>query len=262
MALTGFARQVAEHGARLMVLPVPVKPAIRPEPLARPGGPPPPLRNPSWPELRRRLEAAGVAVVDPAPALAGLAGERYLRTDTHWRPEAVELTAGLLAARIAPALGARAGQAGAPGAGYRRRPVSVENAGDITVMLRLPAGQRLFPAERVEIRMVLDTAGRPWRRHPAAEVLLLGDSFTNVYSDPALGWGRGAGLAEQLAYELARPVDKLALNAGGAYATRQALARALATGRAQLAGKRVVIYQFAARELSGGDWRLVELGER
>ena len=109
--------------------------------------------------------------------------------------------------------------------------------------------------------MVLDAAGRLWRRDPAAEVLLLGDSFTNVYSDPALGWGRGAGLAEQLAYELARPVDKLALNAGGAHATREALARALASGRTSLAGKRVVIYQFAARELSTGDWRAVDLGE-
>ena len=107
-------------------------------------------------------------------------------------------------------------------------------------------------------RMVLDAAGRPWRRDPAAEVLLLGDSFTNVYSDPALGWGRGAGLAEQLACELGRPVDKLALNAG-AWATRQALARAVAGCRARLAGKRVVVYQFAGRELSSGDWRLVDL---
>ena len=254
VALTGFARQVGERGAALVVLPVPVKPAIRPESLARAGGPAPPVRNPSWPELRRRLEAAGVAVVDPAPALAGLAGERYLRTDTHWRPEAVEEAARLLAAAIEPRLAPRAA-----GGSWRRRPVVVEGLGDIAAMLRLPAGQRLFAAERVEIAMVLDAAGRPWRRDPAAEVLLLGDSFTNVYSDPALGWGRGAGLAEQLAYELGRPVDKLALNAGGAYATRAALARTLATGRVRLAGKRVVVYQFATRELSGGDWRLVEL---
>ena len=254
IALTDFARQVGRHGARLVVLPTPVKPAIRPEPLARGAGPAAPLRNPSWRELRRRLEAAGVEVVDPAPALAGLAGERYLRTDTHWRPEAMALVARLLAAAIEPRLAPRVA-----GGGFRRRPVVVENLGDIAAMLRLPAGQRLFAAERVEVDMVLDAAGRPWRRDPAAEVLLLGDSFTNVYSDPGLGWGRGAGLAEQLAYELARPLDKLALNAGGAHATREALARALAAGSARLAGKRVVIYQFAARELSAGDWRPVEL---
>jgi alginate O-acetyltransferase complex protein AlgJ len=257
VAMVELARQVGGHGARLAVLPVPVKPAIRPGPLARRQRPPAPLRNPSWDELRRRLDAAGIPVVDPAPALAGLGGEGYLRTDTHWRPEAVELTAALLATAIEPLLGP-------PGdhSGYRRRPVVVENLGDIAAMLRLPVDQRLFAAERVTARMVLDAAGRPWRRAPGAEVLLLGDSLTNVYSDPALGWGRGAGLAEQLSFTLGRPIDKLALNAGGAHATREALARALATGRSRLAGKRVVIYQFATRELSSGDWRPVELPAR
>ena len=252
-ALAELADQVGRRGARLVVLPTPVKPAIVPGRLAA-GGPPPPLRNPSWDEFGRRLAAAGIELVDPAPALAALAGERYLRTDTHWRPEAVESTARLLAEAIAPRLG------GASGAtGCRRRPVVVEGLGDIAAMLRLPAGQELFAAERVTAQMVLDAAGRPWRRDPRAEVLLLGDSFSNIYSDPALGWGRGAGLAEQLACELGRPVDKLALNAGGAHATRAALARALAGDRARLEGKRVVVYQFATRELSGGDWRPVAL---
>jgi hypothetical protein len=34
------------------------------------------------------------------------------------------------------------------------------------------------------------------------------------------------------------------------------LAREVATGSDRLAGKRVVIWQFAARELVFGDWRL------
>ena len=257
LAMTDLARQLREAGARLVVMPTPVKPAIRPEPLAGRRAPAPPLRNPSWLELRRRLEAAGILVVDPAPELSGLEGERYLRTDTHWRPEAVEVAASVLAAALEPELGTPAVPAAC-----RRRPVVVEGLGDIAVMLRLGDGQRLFQVEQVTARMVLDAAGRPWRRDPGAEVLLLGDSFTNVYSDPALGWGRGAGLAEQLSCELGRPVDKLALNAGGARATREALARAVAAGRASLAGKRVVVYQFAGRELSSGDWRLVDLAGR
>jgi alginate O-acetyltransferase complex protein AlgJ len=254
LALNDLASQLGERGLRLVVVPTPVKPAIQPGPLARRQVPLPPLRNPSWDELRRRLEAAGIAVVDPAPALAALEGERYLRTDTHWLPEAVELTSELLAKALEPDLAAAPGDLG-----YRRRAVVVEGLGDVAIMLRLPAGQQLFANERVTVQMVLDAAGRPWRRDPAAEVLLLGDSFTNVYSDAALGWGRGAGLAEQLAYALARPVDKLALNAGGAHATREALARALAGGRTRLEGKSVVVYQFATRELSSGDWRRVEL---
>ncbi len=254
VALVHRARQLGERGARLVVVPTPVKPTVQPGPLARRETPVPPLSNPSHGELVRRLEAAGIAVVDPAPALAALPGERYLKADTHWRPEAVERAAELVAAALEPLLGP-------PGsaAGYRRREVAVEGLGDVAVMLRLPEGQRLYRPERVTVRAVLDVAGRFWRPDPAAEVLLLGDSFTNIYSDPQLGWGAGAGLAEQLAWRLGRPLDKLALNAGGAYATRQALARELAAGRKQLAGKRAVVYQFATRELSAGDWRLVEL---
>ena len=56
-------------------------------------------------------------------------------------------------------------------------------------------------------------------------------------------------------------MDKLAVNAGGALQTRQNLQRALEGGGDRLAGKTVVIYQFAARELSQGDWQIVELAD-
>ena len=41
----------------------------------------------------------------------------------------------------------------------------------------------------------------------------------------------------------------------GAFATRQALWRQLSHGEDRLAGKRVVIWEFASRELSVGDWK-------
>ena len=90
-------------------------------------------------------------------------------------------------------------------------------------------------------------------------MLILGDSFTNVFSDPRLGWGASAGLAERLSFHLELPVDRIALNAGGAHASREALARDLEGGRRRLAATEVVIYQFAERELSQGDWRRVDL---
>jgi alginate O-acetyltransferase complex protein AlgJ len=101
-------------------------------------------------------------------------------------------------------------------------------------------------------------------------VLLLGDSFSNVYSDRAafargagLDWGSGAGLAEQLSFALGRPVDRIVRNDDGAFATRRELAaelaRAAARGRDRLAGVRAVVWQFAERELAFGDWRPVEL---
>ncbi len=262
-ALSEFREQLAARGIELLVVPTPVKPLIHPERLAAgAAGLTAPPQNPSFDELLARLGAAGIAVFDPAPLLWAAAREsgepQYLATDTHWTPAAMERVAAELAARseaLAPL--AEPGEE----TGFFRRSAEIAGEGDIAKMLRLPEGSGLFGSERVTVAPVLDLAGGAWSPDPAAEVLLLGDSFTNVYSEAALGWGAGAGLAEQLAYRLQRPVDRIALNAGGSHATREALARALAGGDDRLAGKRVVIYQFAVRELSQGDWKRVALPE-
>jgi alginate O-acetyltransferase complex protein AlgJ len=86
-------------------------------------------------------------------------------------------------------------------------------------------------------------------------VLLLGDSFTNVFSLEPMGWGEGAGLGPQLARALGRDVDVLAQNDSGAFATRQLLWNALAGGEDRLAGKQVVVWEFASRELAVGNWK-------
>ena len=84
---------------------------------------------------------------------------------------------------------------------------------------------------------------------------MLGDSFSNIYSLESMGWGTSAGLVEQLSYALRRPIDRLVQNDEGAFATRAMLQR----DPARLDGKRVVVYQFAARELAGGDWKVIRL---
>jgi alginate O-acetyltransferase complex protein AlgJ len=98
----------------------------------------------------------------------------------------------------------------------------------------------------------------------AADVLLLGDSFVNIYSLDAMGWGGRAGFAETLAHELGRPIDVIARNDAGARASRDALAGEFRHGRDRLAGKKVVVWEFAARELVSGDWTdtPLELAER
>ena len=102
------------------------------------------------------------------------------------------------------------------------------------------------------IRRVLEPDGTPWRPARDADVLVMGDSFSNIYSLASMGWGDAAGFVEQLSYLLQRPVDRIVQNDKGAYATREMLRRA---GDERLAGKRIVIYQFAARELMFGDWK-------
>jgi alginate O-acetyltransferase complex protein AlgJ len=88
---------------------------------------------------------------------------------------------------------------------------------------------------------------------------LLGDSFSNIYSLASMNWGESAGLAEQLSYILRRPVDRLVQNDDAAFATRALLSRSQDGQGGRLAGKRVVIYQFAARELAFGDWLILDL---
>ncbi|MEI7702660.1 MAG: hypothetical protein WCK86_22890, partial [Planctomycetia bacterium] len=59
--------------------------------------------------------------------------------------------------------------------------------------------------------------------------------------------------------ELQLAVDSLAVNGGGATESRRTLIREIAAGRTVLAGKKVVIWQFAARDLSEGDWPLLKI---
>jgi alginate O-acetyltransferase complex protein AlgJ len=101
--------------------------------------------------------------------------------------------------------------------------------------------------------------GEPWRPSRSADVLLLGDSFTNIYSLATMGWGEAAGFAEQLSHALQRPIDRIVQNDQAAHATRAMLARDLSSGDDRLAGKRVVVWQFAARELAAGDWKIIPL---
>jgi len=125
-------------------------------------------------------------------------------------------------------------------------------------MLKLPDEQTFFVPQSAVVHRVENAAGELWEPDPESDVLLLGDSFTNVFSLEAMGWGTAAGLAPHLAFALGRPVDVIAQNDSGAFATRQALARELGGGQDRLRGKRVVIWELASRELAVGDWKAVE----
>ena len=139
--------------------------------------------------------------------------------------------------------------------GYLTEPAEVQNAGDTARMLDLPEQASLFPAETVSLRRILQPDRTPWRSSRTADVLVLGDSFSNIYSLESMGWGTSAGFVEQLSYSLRRPVDRLVQNDQGAFATRAMLARA----PERLTGKRIVVYQFAERELAFGDWKMINL---
>jgi alginate O-acetyltransferase complex protein AlgJ len=254
-AILRFKRDLEARGIALVIVPTPVKPAVHPERLARgltnDGRP---LQNASYPALVDELRREGVLVFDPADAIArarSAEAPAYLATDTHWRPETMQRVAEALAAFVQeqtalPAL--------AP-AGYAAERREARQTGDTAAMLDLPEGQSLYPPERVALRFIVDRDGNPWRSSRDADVLLLGDSFTNIYSLATMGWGEAAGLGEQLSFAWQRPVDRIIQNDQGAHATRALLARE----PDRLAGTRVVIWQFAARELAFGDWEVIEM---
>jgi alginate O-acetyltransferase complex protein AlgJ len=126
-------------------------------------------------------------------------------------------------------------------------------------MLKLPETQNIYRPETVTIHEVQAGDG-PWRPSKTADILLLGDSFSNIFSLGALGWGESAGFAEQLSHALGgRPLDTILRNSDAAFATREILSRELARGRDRLAGKKLVVWQFAARELAFGDWKMLEM---
>jgi hypothetical protein len=261
-ALVDFATQLADRGIALLVVPIPEKAALHPEGLARDLSADSPLENPSFDAFMDRLIELDILAYSPADDLAnarrtasGLQWPLFLKTDTHWTPQGMESVAAGLAEFIARNVRLPESRSAA----FIRTEQWVEGRGDLVALLRLPAMRPLFLQERVPTQRVTHSSGEPWTADVDADVLLLGDSFTNIYSQGELGWGDAAGLAEQLSFRLRRPLDKLAVNAGGPSAARERLASAIVAGQDRLAGKRLVVYAFAARELSSGDWRLIDL---
>ena len=94
----------------------------------------------------------------------------------------------------------------------------------------------------------------------ASPILVLGDSHVLVFHDGGDMHVTGAGLPDQLAFELGAPVDVLAVRGSGATSARVSLARRARATPDYLASKKVIIWCFGARELTQADaWKLVPL---
>ena len=251
-ALLDLHRRLQAKSIELIFMPVPTHGAIHPEALGSPSSGP--LRNPSLGPLLDELRRAGVHVFDPSELLSELANDlgsqAYLCTDSHWSPAAVDAVAAALADRIHALVTLPPADRDWTRASFERR-----GRGDLWQALKLPAERSLFAEETVRVEEVTTWDGQLWAPKHGAPVLLLGDSFSTVYSDPALHWGSAAGLAEQLAYHLLLDVDRIARPDGSSDQVRRDLARQ----SERLNGTKVVIYQVATRELSFGHWPVIPL---
>lgn len=252
--IVDFKRQLEERNIALIVMPTPVKPSIHPDKFSkRIQNPAAPIQNTLYARFIEKLFYNGVLVYDPSLLLfnAALQEDQYLKTDTHWKPEAMES----VAKQLANIISENVEFVNKPNSVFTRTATEKTNIGDIARMLNLDENHFLFPKEHVTTHIVQTQSGETWEPEPNAEILFLGDSFSNIYSLGWLGWGESAGLVEHLSAELSRPIDKIVVNAGGSFITRQTLAKE----PERLTGKRVVVYQFASRELFFGFWRKIQI---
>ncbi|MFQ5809411.1 MAG: hypothetical protein ACE5JM_07320 [Armatimonadota bacterium] len=254
-AIVAFRDGLRSRGVELVVLVVPGKQTIYPEWLCRRYGPADgPPTNADMQLFIEGLERHDVRVVDPTPVLwqAKRTGEMYLRHDTHWTPAGLDAVADELTRRLPPIEG--------PRCDLRASPVAVTFKGDLFDMLQLPDLPTRFTPQQVTIRRVVNAdTGQPLEPDPDAPIVLLGDSFTNIYSAPEMGWGDHAGLGEQLALRLGQGIDIIAQNDGGVNTARATLCRQ----PDRLRTKKLVIWQFAARDLvvSNGEWKRIRVAE-
>ena len=268
-AIVALRDELRARGVALIVVPTPVKATVEPETLsARFAAGADAVHNPSWPIFLRRLRENNVAYFDATPLLVArkrALGPQYLRCDTHWTPAAMEAVAASVAAQIETVAKLSAREVG-----WTRTGQSVANRGDIELLLKLAQTPSLYAPQRAQIHPVARD-GELFRPQRGSEILLLGDSFSNMYSSresfesadslDKKGWGEGAGLAEQLAFQLRRPLDSLTNNAGGSHVTRERLAGEWRRNPRRFRNLKVVVWQFAARDLLIGDWKLIPLAK-
>ncbi|MFQ5478567.1 MAG: hypothetical protein ACE5E4_08125 [Candidatus Binatia bacterium] len=252
-----FHRQVQAAGGQLVVVPVPVKPTVHAEKLAAGIAPDLAPNYRGFSDIIGELHRAGVVVVELGPTLLEVKNRgdaAYLPRDTHWSPLGVKAAAAEVARRLSALPAFEQLERG--GVRFSHRLIDFTGTGDLYDMLAYAeSGAQVPPMEyRVE-QIVASPHGPAPTGDRGSPIVLLGDSYSAVYSEPALGLGRHAGFAEHLADELGIPLDVIAVPGGGAHRARDAFA----LRGSSLRSKRIIVWQFSERELgpSATGWKRI-----
>ena len=258
-AILDFKQQLDTLGVELLLVPVPPKSIIYADQL--PGD----LEIPtSLPRLDAAHEAFyatlrehDVEVLDlTEPFLDNRSdpeGPLYCRQDTHWSGVGCVLAA----RQIARMVRARPWHSDVATADFSIGWSTAVITGD----LRESGDALTTPPEQLRLRHVVtdDPAGQTEvGSDPASPVILLGDSHNLVFHAGGDMHSTGAGLPDQLAFELGYPVDVVAVRGSGATAARVNLLRRVQRDPSYWTGKHLVVWCFSAREFTEGDgWALV-----
>jgi len=257
IAIMDFYKQLKKNNIELILMPVPNKTMVYPDKLSSSfSADNTLLQNSSYSQFIEELKKSGIFVFDISKLfMTEKSGNKdiFLKTDTHWTPEMMQKIAASLSKEIKSKIDFKADTTV-----YNKRLKKVSAHGDIAKMLKLKQTDKLFSRQTVSIQQIYHK-DKTWQVDKNSKVLLLGDSYTNIYSEENLGWGTSAGLAEQLSYELKFGIDRISRNGSAAYTTRETLANEMQRGNNRLKNKKVVIWEFAVRELVEGNWKIIPI---
>ncbi len=243
-AILDFHKELEALGVKLLVVPVPPKAVVYADQL------PADLRekvtDSYLQQFYQKLREAGVAVLDLTEALQYPPDEdrpTYCLTDTHWSGVGSVIAATAIAEKISPHV------EGGAEVSFVSDWRDIEISGDLRRMLSSNGVQE----ETLPVRNIAgDTTAQE------SPVLVLGDSHTLVFHAGGDMHYRGAGVADQLAYTLGKPVDLIGVRGSGATPARINLFRRVRQNQDFWDEKRVVVWVFAAREFTESDgWRIV-----
>lgn len=241
-AIVHFQQQLRAEGIRLIVVPVPPKALVLRA--ALPADAAARVQTEAFTGFFEQLRAREVESVNLLPVFAAAADASgapyYCKTDSHWSGVGCVAAAKAIAEILRPTLEAL------PRSTYRERDVPVRFRGDLAELM---AGAGLGE-ESLTVREIRGEAGEAVQPDAASPVLLLGDSHTLVFHDFL---AERAGLLDQLARETGIVPDLIGTRGSGANAVRVSLFRRSVKEPRYLASKKVVVWCFAARELTEAD---------
>jgi hypothetical protein len=270
-----YAAQLKERGIDLLLVPVPLKPMLYSEYITGKGDYAW-VTHPDQAAFYQQLRDSGVDVLDLTADMATLRSKKkfiyqripekrdskfeaeeearmkktldaFLVQDTHWTPEAMRLSAEKVAAYVKEKYPKALDQS------FRDIRITDglhhSSEGDLVNLLDMTNSEDVFDYEEAFLRSVTENT-----QSRDSSIVLLGDSFVNIYDDPTLGFEYeakpskrlSAGFAQHLSFAMKQPLDVIAMNGKGATGVRRELAQRTDD---EVRTKKLVVWVIAARDL-------------
>ena len=261
-AILNFKQQLDEAGVELLLVPVPPKSVIYPDKLSADLSipMPAPRLDTAHQDFYTLLREQGVEVLDLTERFLEDRfhpdGPLYCRLDTHWSGTGCVVAAQEIATVVR--------QRDWFGELETGRYLSGWYATTITGDLWRNFKATNLPREELRLRGIAGSVGPgsgAITTDPESPIVLLGDSHALVFHAGKDMHAVGAGLVDQIAFELGVPVELFAVRGSGATPARLNLMRRAQGTDNYWEQKRLVIWSFAAREFTESDgWQTVPIG--